>query len=65
MFKARDAVKRFIMAFGAICLILTSVLLFAQTAARYIFHYSFYWSDELARYSNNLGSATVCGSGCF
>lgn len=61
MFKARDAVKRFIMAFGAICLILTSVLMFAQAAARHIFHYSFYWSDELARYSIIWG-AQLCAA---
>lgn len=61
MLKVRDAMKRFILAFGAVCLILTSVLMFAQTAARYIFHYSFYWSDELARYAIIWG-AQLCAA---
>ena len=61
MLEARDAMKRFILAFGAVCLILTSVLMFAQTAARYIFQYSFYWSDELARYAIIWG-AQLCAA---
>ncbi len=61
MLKARDAMKKIILAFGAACLILTSVLMFSQTAARYIFHYSFYWSDELARYSIIWG-AQLCAA---
>lgn len=63
MFKLRDTVKAALQYIGCICLILVSVVLFAQTAARYLFHYSFFWADELAKYSVIWGALLCSAAG--
>lgn len=35
---------------GVISLIFTSLLVFVQVVLRYVFHYSFSWAEEVARY---------------
>lgn len=51
MDKARSILKKTILCLGGAALVLISVLLFAQTVARYLFHYSFFWAEELCKYS--------------
>lgn len=63
MLKLRDTVKAVLQYIGCICLILVSVVLFAQTAARYLFHYSFFWADELAKYSVIWGALLCSAAG--
>ena len=61
MQKIQKVIKNVILAIGGTALVVVAVVLFAQTAARYLFHYSFYWADELAKYSMIWG-ALLCAS---
>ena len=61
MLKLRDAMKTALTWIGGFSLILVAAVLFAQTVARYCFHYSFYWADELARFSMIWG-ALLCAA---
>ena len=61
MQQLQKGLKTVILAIGGTAMVLVSVVLFAQTVARYLFHYSFYWADELARYSMIWG-ALLCAA---
>lgn len=61
MYKARSILKKTILCLGGAALVLVSVLLFAQTVARYLFHYSFFWVEELCKYSIIWG-VLLCAS---
>ncbi len=61
MQKIQKVLKNVILAIGGTALVLVAVVLFMQTAARYLFHYSFYWADELSRYSMIWG-ALLCAA---
>jgi len=61
MYKARSILKKTILCLGGAALVLVSVLLFAQTVARYLFHYSFFWAEELCKYSIIWG-VLLCAS---
>lgn len=61
MIKAREIIKKILLSIGGLSMILVAVVLFAQTVARYCFHYSFFWADELCRYSMIWG-AQLCAA---
>lgn len=61
MLKIRDVLKKVLLCFGAFSLIIVAVVLFGQTFARYFFHYSFFWADELSRYVMIWG-AQLCAA---
>lgn len=61
MQQAKNILKKTIFCIGGAALVLISVLLFAQTAARYLFHYSFFWAEELCKYSIIWG-ALLCAA---
>lgn len=56
MLKLKDIVKTILQYVGSICLVLVAIILFMQAAARYLFHYSFFWADEFAKYSMIWGT---------
>lgn len=61
MQKIKELLKKMILCIGGASIVLISVVLFMQTAARYIFSYSFYWAEEVCKYSIIWG-ALLCAA---